>query len=380
MRKRNKLVLVVTVCVLFVAGGIAQALISADFTPVNLVEQAELILMLRLSAPNAKGEVKAEIAKCLKGEKKAPKGPLTIDLTITAMKEHAKKFGEMLKTVKKDEPVLMFVGTNDKDEDISLIHMRGRWYSLDATDKPELWDFHQKSSEMEATWAGGTDMLLRITELLLKYPDMDVPVRSGVSWDEHSKAASLKGKITEALAPDLDGKGKLHLFLAGETGDHLFLYTDGLTEATNPVPSRSATTCSSATSRPTSSRTSPPTTRWQPRAFARPGPTSTPTGGWIWRPGTERRWASVCRARTANLRRQRRSRASRPASAWAWRCWTPAPPVAPACCSAARRARSCSSRRQTASSRPRRWRWAARTSQRWASRTAAWSATSTATG
>jgi hypothetical protein len=218
----------------FALAGAAWAYINPGYTPVNLVEQADYILILKLSAPDKKGKVKAEIVKCLKGKKKAPKGPLSIDLTITAMKAHAKEFKERIKSIGK-EPVLLFVGRGENDVEASMLHMTGRWFSLDKTDKANLFELHKRDDRMEGTWAGGSDMLLKITELLIKYPDTDVPVASGVKWDKEYKITKIKGKVTEVRAPDLDGKGKLRLYVGCDSGDRIFFHdkkTDKFAEET----------------------------------------------------------------------------------------------------------------------------------------------------
>ncbi len=200
--------------------GVGRAYINPGYTPVNLVELADYILVVKLSAPKD-GKVTAKIEKILKGKKKAPKGPLVIDLTITAMKAHAKGFGEKIKLVG-DEPVLLFAGKGENEEDVFMIHMKGRWYALDATDKPDLFDLFKRDDRMEGTWAGGSDMLLKITELLVKFPDTDVPVKSGVKWAGQQKVCNLKGNVADSQAVDLDGKGKLRLYLACEGGDRIF--------------------------------------------------------------------------------------------------------------------------------------------------------------
>jgi len=222
-RHRTRLYIIFTAAALLIAG-IARAYINPGYTPVNLVEQADYILVVELSEPKD-GKVTAKIVRTLKEKKKPPKGPLVIDLTVTALKAHAKAFGEKIKEVG-DEPVLFFTGRGENQEDVFLLHMKGRWYSLDATDKPNVFDIFKRDDRMEGTWAGGSDMLLKITELLVKYPDTDVPVASGVKWDEPQKVCNIKGKVTDSRAVDLDGKGRLTLYLACDSGDRLFHFEE----------------------------------------------------------------------------------------------------------------------------------------------------------
>jgi hypothetical protein len=208
---------------ILLVAGMARAYINPGYTPVNLVELAEYIMVVKLSAPKD-GKVTIKIVEVLKDDKKkAPKGPLTIDTTITAMKAHAKSFREKIKLVG-DEPVMFFVGKGEKEEDVFLLHMKGRWYSMDSTDKPDLFDLHQRDDAMEGTWAGGTDMLLKVTRLLIKFPDTDVPVASGVKWDKHIKVGNIKGKVSDSRAVDLDGSGQRRIYLACDAGDRIYSY------------------------------------------------------------------------------------------------------------------------------------------------------------
>ncbi len=226
MIKRNRYLLLAFAAAFLLVTGTARALINANFTPVNLVEQADFILLLKLKPADKDGKVIATVVRCLKGEKKAPKGPLTIDLSITAKKAHAEQVKKMIASLG-DGPVLLFVGTGERGDPVSMIHFGGKWVTLDSTDKPAIWDMFEIDNSLEGTWAGGTDMLLRAVKMLLKSPDAGVPVVSGVKWDEHSKWPAFKGKVAGMSAVDLDGKGKLRLYAACDAGDRIYAYDKG---------------------------------------------------------------------------------------------------------------------------------------------------------
>ena len=68
---------VIFAAVVLCAAGPASALINPRFTPINLVEQATLVALVKPAAPDAKGKLAAAVGKCLKG--KAP-ARLSLDL------------------------------------------------------------------------------------------------------------------------------------------------------------------------------------------------------------------------------------------------------------------------------------------------------------
>jgi len=220
----RKALLVSMLCGAFLAVGMAAyALINPNFTPVNLVEKADLILLLKIAPADDKGIAKAEVVKVLKG--KADK-PQTFDLSKSANAEHAKAVREMIKS-NGDGPALLFVGKGEKDEPSSKLHIGGKWVSMDKAQADNTWEADVIDSHMEATWAGGTDMLLKVTELLLKYPDTDVPVACSGSWEDVVKLeAKVAGKVHAARAVDISGNGKFSLFVASDGGDKVVSYDE----------------------------------------------------------------------------------------------------------------------------------------------------------
>ncbi len=234
----------------------ARAKINPNYTPLHLVEQAHFILLLKLKPAGKDGKVTAEVVRCLKGEKKAPKGPLTIDLSMTAKPPHAEMVKAIIASLG-DGPAMLFVAIDERGEKVSMLHLGGKWVSLDPTEKPDAWEMNEIDKQWEAIWAGGTDMLLKISSLLLKSPDVGVPpVISGVTWDRPVKLSSFKGKVAGMQAVDLDGKGRLRLYAACAAGDRIYSYDRAMTKH-----------------RPSSS-TRPPGASWPPRFRPPPGPTS----------------------------------------------------------------------------------------------------------
>jgi len=198
----------------------AAAKINPNFTPNDLIESSDQILVLRLKPADAKGLVHSVVGRTLKGD--PPKKPPVIDLTITAHKEHAKAVAKMIPRL--NASALLFMGKDEHGEEAAFLHAGGRWMRLDPGEKAGYWDMDQISAHMEGTWAGGTDMLLKIVELLLKHPEVAVPVDSGCTWAEQRKVGKIAGPVHDLQAVDLAGDGRRFLFVAASGGDRLFRY------------------------------------------------------------------------------------------------------------------------------------------------------------
>jgi len=209
--------------ILLAAAGTARGYINPNFTPVHLVEKADLVLLLRIAPADDKGRARGEVVKVLKG--KADRAQ-TFDLTRSANAEHAKAVREMIRS-NGGGPALLFVGKGEKDEPSSKLHIGGKWASLDKAGAADTWDVDVIDSHMEGTWAGGTDMLLTLTELLIRFPDTDVPVAGSGRWEDVIKIEEkVAGKVSAARAVDLAGNGKFALFVASDGGDKVVAYDE----------------------------------------------------------------------------------------------------------------------------------------------------------
>ncbi len=204
---------------------IARAYINPNFTPVHLTERAECILLLKVKPADDKGLCRAEVVRTLKNGKDQPKprGVQALDLTRSANVEHARAVREAI-AANGDGPALLFVGKGENQEPISKLHLAGKWVSLDSGEAPDTWEIDVIDSHMEGTWAGGTDMLLRVTDLLLKVPDTDVPVACGNSWEAPVTLGRIAGRSRGAMVVDLAGRGAPSLLIISDGGDRLFAH------------------------------------------------------------------------------------------------------------------------------------------------------------
>jgi len=194
-------------------------LINPKFTPVHLVDKADLILVLKIKPANDKDLCLAEVAKCLKG--KAPSKPQIIDLTKCASKEQTKAIKKLIAD-ENDGLGLLFVGKGEKDEPKGMLHTGGKWVTIDKAAVADMWEADSIDGHLEATWAGGTDMLLRLSEQLVRYPDTDVPVESNGSWGDKITLGNVPGKVSLVQAVDIGGKGDNAVFIASDAGDKVF--------------------------------------------------------------------------------------------------------------------------------------------------------------
>jgi len=224
MRRSRAFRILATTCLALFAGGRARAIINPNFTPVHLVSDAKLILQLKPGKPGAKGEATFSVVGCLKG--KAPAKAPAIDLAAVE-KAQAEGIRNLLAAVG-DGPALLFVGEFPEGDDgeikrIGYLHVGGAWFRLADAGGGD-WKLEYRSGWMEATWAGGTDMLLRAVHYVLTDHHPDVPVDSGTGWKDPVGFGKIEGKVHGLQAVDLGGDGRLVLFAAAEAGDRVWRF------------------------------------------------------------------------------------------------------------------------------------------------------------
>ena len=202
----------------------SHALINPRFTPIHLVKQSALILWVDLKQGQSKDGYTAAIREALKG--KTELKSLRLDLSKARDAQNADAFRSLAAT---GRPALFFVGRFAETEGQSgaparrrgFLHFSGRWAALEGG-QDGLWLFDNVDFQMQAVWAGGTDMLRRAVDYILQDDNRDVPVADGAAWSgEPMKVATLDGTIRAVRPIDLDGDGKLLLFVARDQGDHL---------------------------------------------------------------------------------------------------------------------------------------------------------------
>jgi len=219
----GKGLLVVIVAAGILLTGTAWALINPNFPPGRLIENADLILALKIIPADGKDQCQAEVVNVFKGKMAAK--TLVIDLSKSANTEQTKALKELVASLH-DEPAMFFVGKGEEGDPVANLHLGGKWVSMNVNDDPNqtTWSTNALNSKMQATWAGGTDMLRKLTELIIKHPETDVPVASPVSWDDPVNIGKIAGKAAGAMAVDIAGAGELCLYVAADDGDKVFKY------------------------------------------------------------------------------------------------------------------------------------------------------------
>jgi hypothetical protein len=234
-------VVMISACLLLV--GEAPGLINANFTPIHLVKQSEIILQLKIRAQQSEGKLAFTVENVLKGKEDAK--TLDIDLTGTAFPDHAKAAAETA-AKSQDKLALVFIaswpdkpGENTGEQPATpagqprnaFLHIDGSWYLLQE-DKGG-WKFNQESIEMVSTWNGGSDMLLKLTKYILDDPaNATVANRTGTCWANPVDAGKIAGNVAAAAAVDLKRNGVPLLFIASDAGDKLFEVTDKAEDVT----------------------------------------------------------------------------------------------------------------------------------------------------
>jgi len=197
---------------------------------------------VRLQKPIRDGKISASVEVIKKGEKVGK--TVTFDLTTAIHEAESEWVQKMISSV--EGPCLFFLGKKAVDaggedagmeeqvedgfvdiqsDDIkAFLHVDGIWWVFYENDKG-VWELDKKDDHMQATWAGGTDMLDLCVRYILKDPDADVPVNTGAEWAGKEKAAQLSGKVHSAQAVELTA-GKQFLHVAAEAGDLLLSCDD----------------------------------------------------------------------------------------------------------------------------------------------------------
>jgi hypothetical protein len=219
---RRKAISILAVWAGVVFGRSAPGLINPNYTPVQLVRDAELILVLELMPPAEGERIETRIKRCLKGN--APARPPLVDLSDAREAGQARRARELIASLGKG-PAVLIGGKGERGEAIHFLHLQGRWLALRKSDE-NTWSFtHIEDTRMPAVWAGGTDMLVRIMDLILSQGRTRVPVVAGSSWsDDQQNPGTVAGKAVAAGAVDLRGDGRLALYVGAGGGDRLFQY------------------------------------------------------------------------------------------------------------------------------------------------------------
>ena len=211
------------------------ALINPNFTPVNLVEQSQAILVLHMSEEKD-GQYKATVGEVFKGEFKDK--TISLGFSDTSLKEQAEKIKGQFKGAE-NNIALLFIGNMDtsgkgessqEGESLSaFLHINGTWAIF--TRHGAVWEFKKEDVKMKEVWRGGTDMLLQCCRYVQSNPNAEVPTAANAEWGETKEVATLDDRINTiypvAINPD---STKQQIFIAADFGDKLYEYDEDADE------------------------------------------------------------------------------------------------------------------------------------------------------
>jgi len=208
---RNALVAVALV-LLPAAGAVGK--INPDYTPKHLVDEAEVIFVGTLTATDKGLQWKVVRARPIKGEAPAEH--------VVRVVGCAQAPADMLvEAFRAGRPVVVFVGTLN-GVPRAYVHTGGTWLNASAGGKGR-WNVTCYAAAMSATYAGGTDMLARMSAYLVHDRDGDVPVTAGVRWSETQvKVGQVPPESGPMAAVEIGTPPRVHLFVASPEGDRLF--------------------------------------------------------------------------------------------------------------------------------------------------------------
>ncbi|MEX1017731.1 MAG: VCBS repeat-containing protein [Phycisphaeraceae bacterium] len=218
----------ITGLVLAMAAEPAPALINPDFTPMQLLHQAQRVIAMELK-PGEDGQWTVRVAEAVKGDD-ADDRPVAFDLT--ALHERDRDEVERALGQWRTEPGLLFLGEfSDAGGDTAgagLLHVGGQWLSVNTAAPGQPWPIEALDPNMQAVWNGGTDMLHRALRYIQTNPFPDVPVQAGARWGEPIEVATVAPPVHSAQAVDLEGDGRLAMVLLNSAaGDRLLRWDEG---------------------------------------------------------------------------------------------------------------------------------------------------------
>ena len=197
----------------------ALAFINVQFTPVKLVKDSRTILTGTIAATSDPNEWKLQITEVLKGEKGKDDQPAALSLT-RCEEQDAESIRKLL-TRNAKGAVILFIPRGPAEMP-AYMQVAGTWLELLPAGQGRF-SVSSVAKKMSGVFAGGTDMLIRMSRYILADANATVPVSVGVSWmRQKSRLGKVPGRIGGMEALELKGDKRAHLFVASDKGDRLY--------------------------------------------------------------------------------------------------------------------------------------------------------------
>jgi hypothetical protein len=189
----------------------ALAVINPRFTPVELVREAAIIL---LGEPEPAAEAhgwRLDKVVVLKGKADGPQ-------VLSAAGLPPQRRQEFEGLIKGGAGPMVLFASGAGATPNAVVHMRGQW--LKAEHEAGCWGLVAFNPALDGTYAGGTDMLIRMCGYILAHPDALVPVSAGLVWRDWTLLMTAPDAISGLAVVSIEGKRCL--FVGSPAGDRLF--------------------------------------------------------------------------------------------------------------------------------------------------------------
>jgi hypothetical protein len=198
---------------------VARGLIDPKFTPVHVVAASTLILTGNLE-PGETGEPwQLKRVEVLKGDKAQAPGGAAFSLANADADQR-----EPLRSIlaeKGDKPALLFRSRRNDEKGLAYLHVADQWLEVQPTGQ-DRWNILRIARQMSGAYAGGSDMLVRMTRYILADRAATVPVSARIGWmQEKARLGKVDGPVAGMQALQLGGQ-TAYLFVASTSGDRLY--------------------------------------------------------------------------------------------------------------------------------------------------------------
>lgn len=208
---------VMTCVAMWLTAAACHAFINPNFTPVELVGEANLIVAAKLKATGSSLEWAFVAEKTIKGT-----APGQVVLTLAQCnKDHVEDITRTFGACAEEGgPVALFTNAAAREKR-AFLHINGQWLEVRLATGAR-WEVVGPVAQMSSTYEGGTDTLVRMAEHLAREPDAFVPVKADVRWYTYAKVGQIDGQVPGMEMVEIGESRRSHLYVASSAGDRLF--------------------------------------------------------------------------------------------------------------------------------------------------------------
>ncbi len=208
--------------VLLLPGRAGLALINPNFTPADMVQSAEPIVVMEVSAPED-GRMTASMLRTLKGDALAER-TVELDATKGDLRPHE---AEAAFAGGDHAPAMFFAHEESgwgQPDGVLLIDTT--WFSVFFADDGD-WHLDSDIQDVEAVWAGSARQLERAVQYVLEERTAEFPVAAEMRWEKIEPLGRLDGQARGMLRADLGNPlGRVAMVLS-TGGDRLYQVRGG---------------------------------------------------------------------------------------------------------------------------------------------------------